>query len=142
MCRDAEDDLHSIYRKYQSQAQAFYAELREKRGSFPGSEKPALKAETSVAADGAPNERKWLSYLDDGIIMQQPLPSNPNGVSQSIFSTRRPDHEQVNPLLYAVLGKREQEATKQVKQLLEHLLGEDLFTTFLQQSLPDAASEV
>jgi hypothetical protein len=94
MCRDAEDDLHGIYRKYQSQASAFHQELRARRGLFP--DKAGVKAEAGVApADAKQGERKWLSYLDDGIVMRQPLPSNPNG-SQSIFSMQLAGyHDQV-----------------------------------------------
>jgi hypothetical protein len=94
MCRDAEDDLHGIYRKYQSQASAFHQELRARRGLFP--DKAGVKTEAGIApADAKQGERKWLSYLDDGIVMRQPLPSNPNG-SQSIFSMQLAGyHDQV-----------------------------------------------
>lgn len=76
LCRDAEEDIHSVYKRYRQEAQVFHNEVRVRRAALglPSPAPPTAPDYDSMAASGllyqsdvggGTTKSRWLAYLDD-----------------------------------------------------------------------------
>lgn len=159
MCRDAETELHTLYRKHMLEAKSFYEDIRSQRNGtgllnnlnnmsvLTGGLLDSSSTTSSAVLYSSDDQKdqtggRWLAYLDEGDVMTQPLPGNGQG-EQPLFSIQNATTKDDSPLLRAVLEKRGAvNVNKRVLALLRYHIGTDEIAIFMRRNVPARAEEL